>query len=480
MANSLQGKAVKVVMWSAIERFSVQGIQFVLSIVIARLVAPSEYGLIAMLGIFLAIARTFIDSGFSNALIQKQDRSDIDFSTVFYFNIVLAALFYLLLFFTAPYIAGFYREPLLTVVTRWVGLNIVIAAFSIVQRAKLTIQLDFKTQAKVSLIVVVLSGLAGIGMAYYGYGIWALVTQALLSNFLNTLLLWVFAKWVPLWTYSWQSFRRLFAFGSKLLLSGLLQTLYLNLYSLVIGKKYSAMDVGYYNRAYSLAQYPSVDIIGVLTRAIYPLQCELQNDKKRLQDSFLQYLRMACYIVFPLMIGIAVLTKPLILLVLTEKWLPTAELLSILCLAYMWYPVMALNNQMLNVKGRSDYFLKAEIIKKVIAITILILTMPLGIHILCWGIVVYNVLDCIVIIYYAKKVIETGYRQQAINIIPLFLLSATMGGLTFLSTLLSKIYVVQILIGLLTGVVSYIVLSYLFRIKEFTTLLSLLKRKTIY
>lgn len=466
MTGSLQNKAVKGVVWSAVERFSVQGIQFVLSIVIARLVAPSEYGLIAMLGIFLAIAQTFIDSGFSNALIQKQDRSDIDFSTVFYFNIVLAALFYLLLFFTSPFIAGFYREPLLTVVTRWVGLNIVISAFSIVQRAKLTIQLDFKTQAKVSLIAVVVSGLAGIVMAYYGYGVWALVSQALLSNFLNTLLLWIFARWVPLWVYSWASFRRLFAFGSKLLLSGLLHTLYLNLYSLVIGKKYSAIDVGFYNRAYSLAQYPSVNIVGVLARAIYPVQCELQNDEKRLQDSFLQYLRMACYIVFPLMVGLAVLAKPLVLLVLTEKWLPAAELLSILCLAYMWYPVMVINNQMLNVKGRSDYFLKAEIIKKIAAIAILFMTLPFGLRVLCWGVVLYNLLDCVIIIHFTKKVIKTGYREQIRNIFPFLTLNLVMGGVVYFIFQFFTLPIWQIICGFIAGLLSYGILSYGLRLRE--------------
>ena len=191
MSDSLKSQAVRGVLWSAVERFSVQGIQFVLSIIIARLVAPSEYGLIAMLGIFLAIAQTFIESGFSNALIQKKDRTEIDFSTVFYFNIVVSLVVYLILFLSAPYIA------LLDIITKWVGLNIIISALSIVQRAKLTIQLNFKTQAKASLIAVIVSGICGITMAYYGYGVWALVCQSLLNNLLNTLLLWVFARWMP-------------------------------------------------------------------------------------------------------------------------------------------------------------------------------------------------------------------------------------------------------------------------------------------
>lgn len=247
--ESLKTKAVKSVMWSSIERFSVQGIQFILSIVIARLVTPSEYGLIAMLSIFLAIAQTFIDSGFSNALIQKQGRTETDNSTVFYFNIAVSIIVYGMLYGAAPFIADFYKEPLLTTVTRWIGLNIIISAFSIVQRAILIIKLDFKTQAKASLIAVILSGGVGIAFAYYGYGVWALVIQAIASNFINTFLLWIFAKWTPAFRYSWQSFRTLFAFGSKLLLSGLLHTIYMNLYSLVIGKKFSAVEVGYFNRA---------------------------------------------------------------------------------------------------------------------------------------------------------------------------------------------------------------------------------------
>ena len=395
--ESLKTKAVKSVMWSSIERFSVQGIQFILSIVIARLVTPSEYGLIAMLSIFLAIAQTFIDSGFSNALIQKQGRTETDNSTVFYFNIAVSIIVYGMLYGAAPFIADFYKEPLLTTVTRWIGLNIIISAFSIVQRAILIIKLDFKTQAKASLIAVILSGGVGIAFAYYGYGVWALVIQAIASNFINTFLLWIFAKWTPAFRYSWQSFRTLFAFGSKLLLSGLLHTIYMNLYSLVIGKKFSAVEVGYFNRASTLAQFPSINITNVLTRAIYPIQCQLQDQQDKLKNSFIQFIRLSVFLIFPLMIGVCVLSKPLVLLFLTEKWLPAAELLQILCIAYMWYPVMSINNNMLNVRGRSDYFLKAEIIKKVIAIGILVATLPWGVKILCWGLVLYSFCDMAII-----------------------------------------------------------------------------------
>ena len=442
MSDSLKSQAVRGVLWSAVERFSVQGIQFVLSIIIARLVAPSEYGLIAMLGIFLAIAQTFIESGFSNALIQKKDRTEIDFSTVFYFNIVVSLVVYLILFLSAPYIALFYKEPLLDIITKWVGLNIIISALSIVQRAKLTIQLNFKTQAKASLIAVIVSGICGITMAYYGYGVWALVCQSLLNNLLNTLLLWVFARWMPAFIFSWQSFKGLFSFGSKLLLSGLLHTIYLNLYTLVIGRKYSATDVGYYNRSYSLAQYPSVNIVGVITRAIYPIQCEMQHDEERLSSSFIQYLRMSCYIIFPLMVGLAVLSKPMVLVLLTDKWVSMSELLSILCIAYMWYPVMVINNQMLNVRGRS-----------------------------------YNILDMGIIIVFTKKVMNTGFRQQFQAILPIFLVSIGVGVVTHLFLLIISNVYIQLFGGLLIGAVCLVFFSFVFRIKEFSYLLSYLKIK---
>ncbi|KAA6340153.1 Teichuronic acid biosynthesis protein TuaB, partial [termite gut metagenome] len=419
--------------------------------------------------------QTFIDSGFSNALIQKKDRTETDYSTVFYFNIVVAGIVYGILFIGSPYIAGFYKEPQLEIITKWVGLNIILSAFSIVQRAKLSIKLDFKTQTKASLLSVIVSGCIGIALAYQGFGVWALVIQALSSSLLNTLLLWIFAKWRPSWIFSWLSFKTLFFFGSKLLLAGLLNTIYINLYSLVIGHKYSSTEVGYYNRAYQFASFPSVNIVGVFNRAIFPMQCRLQDEEERLNAIFIRYLRMTCFIIFPLMIGLTVLAKPLILLLLTEKWLPAAELLPILCVAYMWYPVISINNYMLNVRGRSDYFLKAEIVKKVAAIGILVLTIPWGLKALCRGLVVYNWVDMVIIIYYTKKVIRTGYIRQIKNIAPFFLMTIGMGGVMLLSIMCINNTIFKLLGGLITGVLSYFMLSFIFRIKEFISIMRFTK-----
>lgn len=465
------------VIWSAIERFSVQGISFLLSIVIARLVTPGEYGLIAMLAIFMAIAQSFIDSGFGNALIQKKDRDEVDYSTVFYFNIVTSAILYGILYICAPLIARFYNQPELTSVTRWIGLNLIFISLSIVQRTRLNIDLNFKLQAKVSLAAVIISGIVGIILAYKGNGVWALVFQSLSNNLLSTIFLWIAAKWHPMFVFSISSFKRLFSFGSKLLASGLLHTIYMNLYSLVIGKFYSTSDVGFYNRASSISQYPSTNIVMIITRATYPVLCKHQDDDCWLEQYFLSYLRMTCFIVFPLMTLLAVIAKPLVLLVLTEKWLPAAELISILSLAYMWYPIMVINNQMLNVKGRSDLFLTAEIIKKIVAVAILCVTLPFGVAWLCWGVLIYNIFDMVIIIRFSKKVICTGYISQLRTLLPLIIITSLSGGVGLIAYTATGNPYAQITIATMLFIIIYMTCCHLFKINELSKIKDILKIK---
>lgn len=255
--SSLKQKTLSGVLWSCVERFSVQGIQFVIMVIMARILLPSDYGMIGMLAIFIAIAQTLIDSGFSNALIQKKDRSEIDYSTVFYFNIVVGIILYFILFFSSPLIARFYNTPELTGLTRVLALNLFINSLAVVQRAILSIKIDFKTQAKASFSAAIISGIVGIVMAYTGFGVWSLAVQTVLNAFVNTVLLWIFSKWIPLKVFSFESFKKLFAFGSKLLASGLLDTIYRNIYTIVIGKKFASTDLGYFTRADQFAQFPS-------------------------------------------------------------------------------------------------------------------------------------------------------------------------------------------------------------------------------
>lgn len=477
MAQSLADKATRGVIWSAIERFSVQGIMFVLTLIIARLVTPAEYGLIAMLNIFVAVAQVFVDSGFSNALVQKKDRNEDDFSTVFYFNIAISLVVYFLLYLASPYIADFYNEPQLDLVTKCVGLNLIISGLTIVQRAKLTIELDFKTQAKAALLGVVLGGAVGIAMAYRGYGVWSLVAQTLSSSGITTLFLWFFARWHPRLHFSMESFRSLFSFGSKLLLSGIIYQFYINLYSLVIGRRYSAVDVGYYNQASLFSRFPSENLMMIISRVIYPLLSELQDDDERLKRAYIQSLRMSCFIIFPLMVGLAAVSEPLLIVLLTDKWLSAALPLSILSLGYMFAPYRIISNRILNAKRRSDYTMQVEILKSVIGIAILFATMPFGLNILCCGMIVYNVVGSMIIIIYTKRVMPMDYFLPFRETASIFTISIAMGAVSyFLPSYISDNTHMQLLIGIVSGVATYVGLSYILRISELGAVFLLAKK----
>lgn len=471
---SVNQQATTSVFWSAVERFSVQGIQFVLSIIIARILIPSDYGLVAMLGIFMAIAQTFIDSGFASALIQKKDQTKADYSTVFYFNIIVSVILYILLYYCAPLIASFYKEDLLVPITRIVGLILIINSFGIVQQAKLTIALDFKRQAIASLFAVVISGSVGLWMAFSGYGVWTLVYQSLLNNLLRVVMIWVFSGWWPEFCFSVSSFKTLFAFGSKLLLSSLLHTIYTNIYTLIIGKRFASVELGYYNRAFTLAQFPSTNFTNVIVRAVYPIQCRMQDDHEQLCSVFLKYMRMACFLIFPVMVGLCAVAEPLVRLILTEKWIPAVPLLQILCIAYMWDPIMKINNNILNVKGRSDYFLYAEVIKKVTAFLILFATIPFGVKIMCAGLIMYAFADIIIITWYVRKLTGIGLIIQLCALYPVILLSFSMGILVYGITLLNIGSLYQLILGTLSGFVYYVVVSRLFHFSEYTYLLNIL------
>ena len=476
MSNSIKQQAVKGVMWSAVERFSVQGKQFVLTIIIARLILPSEYGLIAMLSIFLAIAQTFVDSGFSNALIQKKDRTEVDFSTVFYFNILISLVVYGVLFITAPYIASFYGEPELVAVTRGIGVNIILNSFILVQRTRILIASDFRTLAKVSLIAVITSGSIGVCLAWLGYGVWALVIQSLGNTFLNVILLWKFVAWIPKRTFSIDSFRRLFTFGSKLLIGGLLHTIYLNLYTLVIGGFFNSTQVGYFNRSQTFAVFPATSLTEIVNRTMYPILCKLQNDEEALIHTFFNYLRATIFIVFPLMISLTILSESLIEVILTEKWLPAAPLMSILCMAYMWYPVMLFNWQLLNVKGRSDLSLKAEIVKKVGAFLILTVSIPWGMNVICWGLLVYNLFDLITISFFVKKIYSFDLRKELIMLFPVGISSLLMGLCIYISFQFFSIPMLRLASGIIVGMLSYSFFCYLFKLKEFDFIKQIIKK----
>lgn len=464
-------------MWSSIDRFTTQGIQFVFSILIARLLLPSDYGVVAMLGIFLAISQTFVDSGFSTALVRKLDRTDTDFSTVFYFNIAVGLFFYLVLWVASPYIAAFYRTPLLEDVTKVVALTLVFSSFSGVQSAKLTIAIDFKTGAKISVTVTLLSGAVGLWMAYRGYGVWALVVQSVSGSLMRTALLWLFVRWMPKLVFSWRSFREMFSFGSKLLTSRLLDTVYNNVYTLVIGRCFSSATLGVYSRADSLAQYPSFNLTSVLQGVTFPVLCSIQNEPERLADIYKRFLRLSAFVVFPLMVGLAAVADPLIRLLLTDRWVGAIYLLQIVCFAMMWYPIHAINLNLLQVKGRSDFFLKLEVIKKIQGVIVLCATIPLGIVAMCYGRIFGSLLSLVWNTYYTRKLIGYGYWEQMRDLLHILAHALLMGVLVWGVVQWLETPWLQLVAGILLGAAYYVGGAMLLRFDELRELVSLVRKK---
>ena len=475
--STLKDKTVKGVIWSSIDRFTTQGISFVFSMLIARMLLPSDYGVIAMLGIFMAVSQCFIDSGFGSALIRKKDRTETDFCTVFYFNIVVAILFYGLLWLASPYIARFYDMPLLESVTKVWGLNLIVNAFGGIQNAQLSIAIDFKSRAKISVITTLFTGLVGLWFAYQGHGVWALVYQGVASAILRCILLWCIVRWVPKLIFSWKSFKELFSFGSKLLASGLLATVFENLSTIIIGKVYNAGSLGVYSRANQLAQFPSSNITGVLQNVTFPVLSTIQDEEERLANAYRRFLRLSAFVVFPLMLGLSAVADPFIRLTLTDKWAGSIYLLQILSFALMWYPIHAINLNLLQVKGRSDYFLKLEVIKKVLGVVVLCVTVPLGLVAMCYGRIFTSVVCLGFNTYYTKKIIGYGFADQMRDLTHILIHALMMYALVWLVVQCLPGLWLQLIVGILVGMAYYLIGAYLMKFDELNELLLLLKRK---
>lgn len=459
-------KAAKGVAWSAVERISTIGIQFVLNIIIARLLSPSDYGVIAMLAIFLSISQCLIDGGFSSALIQRKDRTEKDYGTVFLFNIGISVVLYGILFLAAPLIAKFYNLEILENVLRVVGLILVISALSNVQKTILTINLNFKTQSFVSILGAVISGLTGIVLAYKGFGVWSLVVQTLVNGIVSTILFWMLSKTKFRICFNSDSFRRLGSFGVKLMLSALLNTVCENLYALFIGKKFSAHNLGYYSRADQFAVFPPRTLTEIINRVSYPILCQHQDNKMELSQVYTKFITLSCYIMFPLMIGISVLARPIIVVVLTEKWLPAAILMSILALDGLWSPITKINLSLLQAVGRSDLFLRLEIIKKVMAVIILMITIHFGLLWVCIGRVVYSIIAMLINMYYTVDIIGKSYFLQITDWFKILVTALLMGVCVLVTIHFIQGNMMQIVVGVIVGVVSFFLLSKLFHLEE--------------
>lgn len=459
-------KVSKGLAWSAIDHFSVQSIQFVLSIIIARLVSPSSYGVIVMVQVFLAFAQLFIDSGFKSALIQKKDRTDIDFYTVFNFNLAVSLLLYGIMFFSAPAIAAFYGEPMLTPLTRVVSLNLIFSSLSIVQLVRLQVNLDFKTQAKARLLSVLISGTVGVICAYQGMEVWALAIQGVVGTLVTSIWLMYFSRWRPKWLFSTTSFKQLFAFGSKLLVGGFITTGYIQLTNLIIGKVYTPANLAYYNRAFQLAQLPSSNISEVISRTVYPVFCEFQNNSQSLLQKFEQFLRLSCLIIFPIMALVGVLSKPLIVVLLTERWVDTVPLLSIMCIVFVVYPILQLSDQVVLAVGRSGLILKLGIVRRIITFTTMLLALPWGVTFIACSLAFSNICEAALCIYGLKKTFGYTYMRLFKLLQSIIWITLASIALTWCFTLCTDKYIIQLIGGGFVGILSYLSFLFIFQIPE--------------
>lgn len=473
--ESLKSKTVKGVLWSGIGQYSTFAIQFIISIILARLLTPDQYGLIGMIGVFTAIVNIFIDCGFATSLVRKPDHNQTDFSTLFYFNLVASFVGYIIIFLISPWIAEFYNEPILESLAKVQALNIIIGSLCAVQDIQYTIKMNFKTTSKISFVCSIISGVVGIIMAYSGFGVWALVIQGLTKQVLCTLCYWYFSSWRPSWEFSRQTMKYMWNFGNKLLLSSLLNTIFNNIYTLVIGKFYSARDLGNYSRANHYAQLASSQLNGIFSEVSFPMLCSIQNDMERLARVYRQYLRIIAFIVFPLMVGMSAVAKPLIIVMLTEKWIDVVGLLQIICLSMMWYPVHAINLNLLQVKGRSDLFLRLEVIKKIIIVIVLCITVPISIKAMVIGSLCTSLICLFINTYYTGRLINVGYLKQIKDLLPILLLALFMGLCVYIITLVIPGYLLQLIIGVISGMIIYVGIAYLFKMSELTELLTLIK-----
>lgn len=477
MKEDLRNKTISGLKWSAIDRFSSQGISFVISIVIARILSPSDYGLIGLTAIFVGIPQIFISSGFGVALIKKQNRTETDFSTMFYYNIAISLLCYLLLFFTAPLIAGFFKEEQLTLIIRILSLNFVINSFQLVQYVKCRISLNFRLQAKISVISTFGSGVIGLCAAYFGWGVWALVIQNLSSAVFVTVLYILFIRWYPKASFSMESFKELFGYGSKLLLSSLLDTVFSNIYTFVIGKRFSVGDLGFYSRANSLAQLPSSNLMGILQNVTFPVLSKLQEDEEKMIAYHRKMIRATCFILFPVMGFIIVYAYPLIEVLLTEKWLPAAPLLQIVCVGLMFSPLQVLNANPLYLKSRTDLVLRLEIAKKIVVVIALLITIPLGIEAICIGSSAVAVVTFFLNIYYVKKVFPLSLKEQLKDIASVLVLVLTVCVISFcINRLFANSYVVLIGGGLFS-LSLYLFLAKMLNYEELKMSIDMIKKR---
>lgn len=464
MAETLKQKTIKGASWSFVEQILTRGVNFVIGIILARLLSPTDYGLVGMMGVFIAISQIFVDGGLANALIQTKNPTDKDFSTVFIVNMTLSFVFYCILYFTAPLVANFYEEPLLKPLMRVVALILIIVSLSSIHGTLLSIRVDFKTKSIISIASSLLSGGIGIYCAYKGLGAWALVAQSVASAAIITLLTLAFVHWMPKLVFSKESFKRLFSYSSKLLAASVINVAYDNAYPMVIGKLFTAADAGQYTRA---GQFPLVannTITGALNRVAFPVLSQIQDDNERLLNVYEKYIQLSSFLIFPVLLWLCGCARPLVSFLLTDKWLDCVPLMQILCFSLLTNGITLINLNLLYVKGRSDLVLRLEIIKKTIAFIILFVSMLFSLKVMCYGQVLYSIIALCLNTIYTKKILGYGLFRQLKVIYPYFLLALVVLAVSLLISNFVSHRVLALVLSFGAGAVVYFLLNKVFRL----------------
>ena len=467
MSESLKKKTVRGTFWSAVDSISSQGVTFLVGLVLARLLTPHEYGLIGYIMILVAVFNSIVDSGFSNALIRKKDAEETDYSTAFIFNLAVSLVLMAAMVLVAGPFSLFFKEPQLVPLVRVMSVIVVINALALIQRTRLVKSVDFKTQTKASLISSVSSGAVGLAMAFGGLGVWSLVGQQISRQFINTVCLWILNRWKPTWKFSWSSFRELFGFGWKLLVSGLIDTVWKEIYQLVIGKFYSTSTLGQYTRGKQFSDIFSSNMTSIVQRVSYPVLSSIQDERERMREGYRKIIRTTMLASFVLLFGLSAVAESLLTVLIGPRWLEAAHYLQIICFAASLYPLHAINLNMLQVQGRSDLFLKLEIVKKIIAVGPLLLGIFIGIDWMLWGSLATSIIAYFLNARYSGTLIGYPIRAQIKDILPSFGVAAVMAACVWPLALLDLRPIWMLLVQLCTGAAVTIGLCEALRLPEY-------------
>ena len=470
MAESLKDKTVKGTFWSAADAFLGQGVTFLVGILLARMLTPAEYGLIGIVLIFTIILSGVVDSGFSNALIRKKDTTDDDYNTMFITNMVISIVMFLLLYISSPMIAQFFGRQELVDLCRVMGLILIIQALSITQTTILTKQIDFKTKTKASLISAIGSGVIGIGMAYTGFGVWALVGQQISKSLLYTVVLWILVHWWPKMSFSKESFHYMWGFGWKLMVSGLLNNIWNQMYQVVVGKFYSPATLGQYTRSKEYANIFSSNLTVIIQRVSYPALAEVQDDTERMVMAYRKIIKVSMFITAISMVSIAAIADPLIFCLIGPQWSEAASYLPLICMSMVLYPLHALNLNMLQIQGRSDIFLYLEIIKKIIGVVPLLLGIFVNIYWMLWGVIITGVIAFFLNSYYTGKKLNYSSWMQLKDISASFTVSLIMAMAVFFLKYIPVSYWFVLPLQLIVGAVTFFIICEKSKIEEYQEL----------